>query len=299
MKILRFDDDRVGVLKGDDKVVDVSGLIAQREYRGPQGTIGELIENFATYKPEIEKFLTTESGKLLSDVTLLAPLARPSNVFAAFANYLDQGRTPDMLTKEFFHKSPDLIGPEGTIELPDLEPVSVYHAEAELAFVIGTHAKKVTKSEAMNYVFGYVPFFDISARGLVRRSQVVPKGQDTFAVCGPWIATADEIPDPHNIMVRSWVAGEARQDYNTSHMAHHIPAQLSWLSHFVQLHPGDLIATGTYHVGLGPINVGERLEIEIEGIGRAGFNIKGDSPRKETHVQPGGGGGGGPKMSRV
>ena len=298
MKILRFDDDRVGVLQGDDKVIDLSDMISHREARGPQGTIGELIERFAAYRPEIEKRLKGGAGKPLKGVKLLAPLARPSNVFAAFANYRDQGRTAADLPNEFFHKSPDLIGPEGTVELPNIEAVSVFHAEAELAFVIGKHCRKATEATAMSHVFGYVPFFDISARGLTRRSQLVPKGQDTFAVCGPWIATADEIPDPHNLMVRSWVAGNPRQDYNTGLMAHYIPAQIAWLSRMVQLHPGDMVATGTYHVGLGPVNVGETIEIEIERIGRARFHLKGDSPRKETPVQPGSGGGG-PKLTKV
>jgi 2-keto-4-pentenoate hydratase/2-oxohepta-3-ene-1,7-dioic acid hydratase in catechol pathway len=290
MKILRFDDNRVGALKGKDRVVDLSDLITHREYRGPQGTIGALIEDFASYKPEIEKRLQSEIGKPLESVKLLAPLARPSNVFAAFSNYEDQNRTADMLPNEFFHKSPDLIGPEGTIELPDLEAVSVFHAEAELAVVIGKHSKKVSASDAMQHVFGYMPFFDVSARGLKRYSQLVPKGQDTFAACGPWIATADEIPDPHNIVVRSWLNGTLRQDYSTSHMANRIPAQIAWLSGMVQLHPGDVIATGTYHVGLGPVNAGETLEIEIEAIGKTRFHVKGNSPRKEIHYQPGGGG---------
>jgi 2-keto-4-pentenoate hydratase/2-oxohepta-3-ene-1,7-dioic acid hydratase in catechol pathway len=141
----------------------------------------------------------------------------------------------------------------------------------------------------MECVFGYVPFFDVSARGLVRRSQLLPKGQETFAPCGPWITTRDEVPDPYNLTVKSWVSGAPRQNYSTRHMAHRIAKQVAWLSRFVRLGPGDVVATGTYHEGLGPVNVGDTIEIEIGGLGRASFNVAGDSPRKAKGYQPGGG----------
>jgi len=289
MQILRFNDDRVGVLKDGNTVVDISGLISHREIRGPQGVMDELIGNFDSYRPGIEKLVAAEKGQALASVRLLPPLVRPSRVLAAFVNYLDRpDRTADSLPMEFFHKAPELVGAEGTILLPDIEPVVEYHAEAELAFVIGRHCKNVSAAEAMERVFGYIPFFDVSARGMTRRSQFLPKGQDTFAPAGPWITTKDEVRDPHDLTVKSWVNGEARQDYNTKHMAHKISAQIAWLSRFIQLQPGDVVATGTYHTGLGPVNVGDTLEIEIGGLGRARFFCKGDSPRKAKGFQPGG-----------
>ena len=289
MQVLRFNDDRIGVLKNGDAVVDISGLISHREIRGAQGTMDELIGNFAAYRPGIDKLLTSENGQPLAGVTLKPPLVRPSRVLAAFVNYLDRpDRTVDSLPMEFFHKAPELVGPEGTILLPDIEAVAEFHAEAELAFVIGRHCKNVSEAEAMDHVFGYVPFFDVSARGMTRRSQFLPKGQDTFAPAGPWITTRDEVRDPHDLTVKSWVNGEARQDYNTKHMAHKIPAQIAWLSRFIQLQPGDVVATGTYHTGLGPVNVGDTLEIDISGLGRARFFCRGSSPRKAKGFQPGG-----------
>lgn len=300
MNILRFNDDRIGVLKGQGHVVDISGLISQREYRGPQGTMEELIGSFPAYRPEIDRLLAREPGVPLSSVKLLAPLPRPSRVLAAFANYLDRpGQSAETLPNEFFHKAPELVGPEGVVELPDLPAVTVYHAEAELAFVIGKAAKKVAERDAMDHVFGYIPFFDISARGLSRRSQLIPKGQDTFAVAGPWITTRDEVADPHALTVKSWVAGQPRQDYSTGFMAHKIPDQIAWASRFIQLRPGDVLATGTFHVGLGPINVGDSLEIEISGLGRARFFVKGDSPRKEAAFQPGGRGQASNPMTKI
>ena len=288
LKILRFNEDRIGVLKGEDSVVDVSEAITSRKAKGPERVMEEIIENFRRYRRRFEKILARESGIPLSGLKLLAPVPRPGKCLAAFVNYLDRpDRSVDNLPREFFYKAPELVGPEGAVELLDIPPVVVYQPEAELAFVIGKQAKNVTEAEAMNYVFGYVPFFDISARGLNRRTQFVPKGQDTYGPCGPWITTRDEIPDPHDLTVRSWVNGQMRQNYSTKHMAHKIPAQIAWLSRFVQLQPGDVIATGTYHEGLGPINDGDVLEIEIENLGRAKFFIKGYGPRKEAEWIPG------------
>lgn len=289
MKILRFDEDRVGVLKGD-AVIDISALISHREVRGPQGTMEELIANLAAYRPRIERLVAQGNGRPLASVRLRAPLARPGRVLAAFVNYLDKpGRTADNLPLEFFHKSPYLVGPEGRIELPDIAAVTVFHAEAELAFVVGKPARRVSQAAAMDHVFGFVPFFDVSARGLIRRSQFLPKGLETFAPCGPWITTVEEIADPHDLTVRSWTNGEPRQSYSTKHMAHPIAEQIAWLSRFIELHPGDVVATGVFHEGLKPINAGDTIEIEIEGLGRARFHVGGDSPRKEGDFQPGSG----------
>ncbi len=281
MKILRFDDDRVGVLKGGDRVVEISALISHRAERGPQRVMEELIGNFDTYRGEIQKMVSAEGGIAIGGVKLLAPVPRPSKCLGAFVNYIDTPeRTAENLPNEFFFKAPELVGPGDAVVLKNIEAVREVQPEAELAFVIGRHGKDVPEAEAMDYVFGYVPFFDVSARGLKRRGLLIPKGQDTFGPCGPWITTRDEVPDPHNLQVRSWVNGQARQDYNTRDMAHNIPDQVSWLSRFLQLQPGDVIATGTFHKGLGPINPGDRLEIEIEQLGRTAFRIEGDSPVK-------------------
>ena len=288
MKILRFDDDRIGILNKENLVVNVSDAITSRKAKGPQRVIEDIIANFRRYRRRFEAIAARENGVPLSGVKLLAPIPRPSKCLAAFVNYVDRpDRSPDSLPNEYFYKAPELVGPEGAVELPDIPPVVVYQPEAELAFVMGKRAKNVSEKEAMKYVFGYVPFFDISARGLARRTQFVPKGQDTHGPCGPWITTADEIPDPHDLVVKSWVNGQARQNYNTKHMAHKIPDQIAWLTRYVQLQPGDVIATGTYHEGLGPINDGDVLEIEIEKIGKARFFIKGYGPRKDAEWMPG------------
>ena len=288
MKILRFDDDRIGVIKNDDKVVDVSDAISARKAKGPQRVMEEIIEGWRKYRRRFEKIMNDQEGVPLSSVQLRAPLPRPSKCIAAFSNYIDRPeRTADNFPNEYFYKSPDLVGPDDAVELTDIPAAVVYQPEAELAFVIGKPAKNVSESKALDYVFGYVPFFDISTRGMVRRTQFVPKGQDSHGCVGPWIITKDEIPDPHNVNVKSWTSGEPRQNYNTSAMAHKIPNQIAWLSRFVKLNPGDIVATGTFHEGLKPVNSGDTIEIEFANMGRAKFQVKGNSPRKDTEWLPG------------
>ncbi len=288
MKILRFNDDRIGILNSQSRVVDASEAVSYRVEKGPQRVIEEIIETFEVYRSRFEQIAAKKSGVSLNGVNLLAPIPRPSKCLAAFVNYLDRpDRSPESLPNEYFYKAPELVGPEGIVELLDVPPVVVYQPEAELAFVMGKKAKNVKEAQAMDYVFGYVPFFDISARGLARRTQFIPKGQDTFSPCGPWITTKDEVPNPHDLIIKSWVNGQARQNYNTKFMAHKIPDQIAWLSKFVQLQPGDVIATGTYHEGLGPINDGDVLEIEISRLDRTKFFIKGHGPRKDAEWLPG------------
>jgi 2-keto-4-pentenoate hydratase/2-oxohepta-3-ene-1,7-dioic acid hydratase in catechol pathway len=288
LKIARFNDDRIGVIKNDDRVVDVSDTVSSRKAKGPQRAMEEIIGAWPTFRRKFEKIAAEQEGTPLGAVTLLSPLPRPSKCLAAFVNYIDRpDRSPDTLPNEYFYKSPDLVGPGGAVELVDIPAAVVFQPEAELAFVIGKTAKNVVESEAMDYVFGYVPFFDISTRGLSRRTQFIPKGQDTHAACGPWIITKDEIPDPHNLVVKSWTNGEPRQNYNTKYMAHKIPDQIAWLTRFLRLNPGDVIATGTYHEGLRPINSGDTIEIEFENLGRAKFTVTGNSPRKEVEWLPG------------
>ncbi|NIO11853.1 MAG: fumarylacetoacetate hydrolase [Deltaproteobacteria bacterium] len=287
MKILRFNDDRIGISKDGNTVADVSDVISHRAEKGPNRAMEEFIERIGSARGEIEQAAEKAKSVPLSSVKLLAPIPRPSKVLAAFVNYLDRpGAEPGNVPIEFFYKSPELLGPEGTIIIPDIPPVSVFQPEAELGFVIGKRGKDVTESAAMDFVLGYMPFVDVSSRGMVRRTQFLGKGLDTWGPCGPWITTADEVGDPHALQVKSWVNGKPRQDYNTRDMAQKIPKLIAWVTRFVTLNPGDVITTGTFHEGLGPINDGDVLEIEVEKLGRAKFFTKGYGERKEGNWAP-------------
>jgi 2-keto-4-pentenoate hydratase/2-oxohepta-3-ene-1,7-dioic acid hydratase in catechol pathway len=176
-----------------------------------------------------------------------------------------------------------VIGTGDTMVLPDI-PAIVFEAEAELALVIGKRATNVTEAEAMSHVFGYMNFIDGSARGMPPANNVFfqAKSRDTFAPMGPWIVTADEVADPQNLDVRLTINGDVRQSFNTSDMAHKIPKCIAWLSSIHTLEPGDVVATGTNHRGLSALHDGDRVELEVAGMGKLHFNVRDELKRSWT-----------------
>ena len=112
------------------------------------------------------------------------------------------------------------------------------------------------------------------------------KGMDTYAPIGPVIVTKDEIPDPQNLRVRLWLNGDLKQDYNTGEMNHSVRAQIAWLTQYITLMPGDVICCGTHHIGLSPVNDGDRVEVEVEGLERLSLNVRSHGPRKDAHWRP-------------
>ena len=136
---------------------------------------------------------------------------------------------------------------------------------------------------------GYTPFNDVTARdfqsgdGQWQRS----KSCDTFAPMGPYLVTADEILDPHNLRIRLWVNGALKQDFSTSDMAHKIPRCIEWVSSIHTLEPGDVLATGTNHRGLSSFQDGDVIELECEGLGKLRINVRDDLKRswgRETRL---------------
>ena len=142
-------------------------------------------------------------------------------------------------------------------------------------------AINVPAADAMKYIFGYMCFIDGSARGLPPPSNVFfqMKSRDTFAPIGPFIVTADEIPDPHQLQITLKVNGEVKQNFNTSDMAHKIPRCIEWISSIHTLEPGDIIATGTNHRGLFGFQDGDKVELEVERCGKLSFNVRDDLKR--------------------
>jgi 2-keto-4-pentenoate hydratase/2-oxohepta-3-ene-1,7-dioic acid hydratase in catechol pathway len=142
----------------------------------------------------------------------------------------------------------------------------------------------------MSHVFGYINFIDGSARGMVPAAQSFfqMKSRDSFAPIGPWLVTADEIADPQHLPIRLWVNGVIKQDFNTSDMAHNIARCIEWASHIHTLHPGDILATGTNHRGLGALQDGDQVELETAGLGRLKFSVRDELKRtweRETRLQ--------------
>jgi 2-keto-4-pentenoate hydratase/2-oxohepta-3-ene-1,7-dioic acid hydratase in catechol pathway len=280
MKLLYFDDFRLGVLSGNN-VVDVSSHVQDIPHLGPHDLISGLIEHFDDYREGLEEAATADDGVPLNSVRTRQPLPRPINIDCMAVNYMEDGTRDAPAPINAFHKSQSaIIGPGDTMMLDDI-PASVFEGEAEVAVIIGKTADHVSQAEAMDYVFGYTNFIDGSARGLSSGAGVFfqMKSRDTYAPIGPYIVTADEIPDPQNLQVRLRVNGTVMQDFNTSDMAHNIARCIEWTSSIHTLEPGDILATGTNHRGLSAFQDGDRVELEAEGLGCLSIDIRDDLKR--------------------
>jgi len=289
MKILFFDDFKLGVLKGDN-VVDVSRVVKDIPHTGPHNLISGLIEGFGDYRSLLEKAVASGSAVPLNSVRIRPPLPRPVNIDCMAVNYMEDGTRKEPAPINAFHKSPNsIIGDGDTMVLPDV-PAAIFEGEAELALVIGKHADNVPAAQAMDYIFGYINFIDGSARGLPPAGNTFyqMKSRSTFAPTGPFIVTADEIRDPYNLQVRLWNNGVLMQNYSTGDMAHKIPRCIEWVSSIHSLAPGDILALGTNHRGLNPFQDGDLIEIETEPLGRLHIKIRDDLKRtwaRETRLQ--------------
>jgi len=274
VKLLFFDDFKLGALKGD-AVVDVSDVVQSIPHIKPQDLISGLIERFSEFKGPLEQAIQQRSGVPVSGVKIRPPLPRPTNIVCMAVNYMEDGTRAEPAPINAFLKTPNcVIGDGETIELPDT-PGTIFECEGELALVIGKRAKNVPAAEAMDYIFGYINFIDGSARGLPPSSNTyyLMKSRDTFGPMGPYLVTTDDVPDPNNLRVRVWVNGEVKQDYNTSDMAHKIPRCIEWITSCHTLEPGDVISLGTNHGGLHPFQDGDTAEIEVEGLGRLHMRV--------------------------
>ncbi len=256
-------------------VVDVSDIV-ERSYT-PQLTMQRLIDSFERLRPALERRASEGEALPLGSARLRAPLPRPGKILCCIANYWEHAqREPRPLN--MFLKNPEaVVGPGETIVLPEFTEPWIFMHEAELALVIKGPAKKVTQENWRSVVFGYTCLIDVSARGEGRRTwkagSWLGKSFDTFAPIGPCIATADEIPEPNDLVVRFWNDRQLRHNYNTDDMEHRVPELVEFASTIMTLNTGDLIACGTNHEGLGALQDGETVEIEIERIGRMSLNV--------------------------
>lgn len=287
MKLLFFNDFKLGVLKGET-VIDVSDAVKSIPHIGPHDLINGLIERFDEYRGTLQQASDRRKGIPVREVRLRPPLPKPTNIDCMAVNFEDGTR--DVLPPiNAFLKTPNsIIGDGDTMVLPDV-PATIFEGEAELALVIGKRASNVSAADAMKYVFGYLNFIDGSARGLPPDNNFFyqMKARDTFAPIGPYLVTADEIPDPQKIQVRLWNNGVLMQDYNTRDMAHKIPRCIEWITSVHTLEPGDIIATGTDHRGLNPFMDGDQIEMEVDGLGRLHFGVRDDLKRtwaRETRL---------------
>lgn len=213
----------------------------------------------------------------LSEVRLLAPVNRPGKIIAVGLNYRDHAietKQEIPTSPVIFAKFPSSInGPDSDVVIPGDDPQVDY--EAELGVVIGRTAKTVSETAALEYVAGYMPLNDVSARRwqFADKQWVRGKSCDTFCPTGPWLTTVDEVPDPHALSIRMRVNGKTVQNSNTSNLIFRIPTLIQFISAAITLEPGDIIATGTPD-GVGvfrnpPVFLqrGDVMEVDIERLG--------------------------------
>lgn len=286
MKLVLFEtggrNEPVPGLLTDRGVVDISET-AERSHT-PQLTMQRLIDSFDELRPALQRRAAEGEALPLASVRLRAPLPRPGKILACIANYWEHAQREPRPLNMFLKNSDAVVGPGDTIVLPEFTEPWIFMHEAELALVIKGPAKKLSQANWRSAVFGYTCMIDVSARGEGRRTwktgSWLGKSFDTFAPIGPCIATADEIPDPNDLVVRFWNDGQLRHNYNTDDMEHRVPELVEFASTIMTLNTGDLIACGTNHEGLGALQDGETVEIEIARIGRMSLNVADPLKRK-------------------
>ena len=279
MKLVFYDDFKFGALKGDT-VVDLTAAVSGIQHTSPQDLLNKVIENFSDHKAGLEAAISSGTGVALDSVRLRSPLPHPT-IVAMAVNYMEDGTRSAPAPINAFQKSPNaVIGNGDTMILPDV-PATIFEGEAEMAIVIGKRMSNISPDNAFDHIFGYVNFIDGSARGLEPPGNTFyqMKSRETFAPMGPVIVTKDEISDVDNLQIRLWVNEELKQNFNTSDMAHKIPRIMEWVSSIHTMEPGDVLATGTNHRGLSAFQDGDKIDLEVEGLGTLHFNVQDDLKR--------------------
>ncbi len=283
MKICRFDDDRLGLVK-DDEILDVTAaleVLPAVRWPLPQGDL--LITHLDRVLARVRELETKAVKKPLSQVKLKSPVANPSKIINAPINYRahiaeaekDQGIAHGREVKNkniwdwglFLKANSALIGAGEEIALRFPERRNDH--EVELAIIIGKTCNKVKKENALDYVAGYAIGLDMTIRGPELPS--FRKSVDTYAVCGPWLVTRDEIADPNTLNLSLKVNGEIRQNANTRDLVYNVERLIEYASSFYTLLPGDIIFTGTPE-GVGPVKPGDVISAEIQSVGK--FDIR-------------------------
>ena len=274
MKLIRFGipgNEKPGIQLDKGQKIDVSafGLDYDEVFFGFEGP--KKLREWLSLNQE-------NCPKISDNVRLGPPTCRPSKIVCVGLNYAKHAQESGMEVPSepvlFFKASSAIIGPNDDVILPRNSKKSDW--EVELAIVIGAKASYVEEENAMNHIAGYVLHNDISEREfqLERSGQWVKgKSSDTFAPLGPYIATTEEIKDPHNLNMWLKLNGKTMQDSNTSDLIFGIPKLVSYISEFMTLLPGDIISTGTpFGVGLGLdpqifLKEGDEMELGIDGLG--------------------------------
>ncbi|HEY6510047.1 MAG TPA: fumarylacetoacetate hydrolase family protein [Vicinamibacterales bacterium] len=285
MRICRFDEDRVGLVRGD-VIHDITSVLAHLPAVPCPAPWGDpLIAALASMRDTMEQLADDAPRRGVGEVRLLSPVARPSKIIGTPANYgahaeearqdaeiaqyaAAQGRSIE--EQGLFLKAVTaLVGPsEGvSIKFPDRRT----DHEAELGVVIGRQGVDIPQARALDYVAGYAIALDMVVRGPEDRS--LRKSLDSFAVLGPWLVTPDELGDPQTLDFTLAVNGQVRQRANTRDMILDVRRQIAWASTFYTLYPGDILMTGTCE-GVGPVRPGDQMQVEFDRIGAMRVGVR-------------------------
>ena len=282
MKLVVFDDFRIGVVDGD-RIREVTDLVDDgadvpawaRPFR-----MNRLIAAWDELREPVAARAAdgTATAIPLASVRLRPPTPRPRNFLAAPLNYVAHGAemqgslgsgggSPNELGV-FVKAGGCLADPDGPIELPPI-PDRRFDHEGEIGVVIGAPARGVPVERAMDHVFGWTLVVDATMRmtDTRREERTMRKSFHSFSPSGPCLLTADEVPDPSALTVRLWVDDELRQEGVLRDLVVDVPGLVAMASNVLELEPGDLIATGS-PAGVGPIRPGETVVVEAEPIGR-------------------------------
>lgn len=280
MKIARIRDSKVmetyGIISDDGKQIVTRSEIQQQTGIPVPPNIKDFM--FRGWLDEVREHKDKlKYGHKVGDLELLVPIPNPPKIICLAFNYFDHARdaglTPSNEPVIFMKPRTALNEPYGDVICPSF--VTRLDYEAELAVVIGRETKKVPEEKALDSVFGYMIFHDVSARDIQFKDKQFTRGKgiDTFAPCGPWITTKDEVPDPQKLTITTKVNGEVRQNSSSSNMVLPISRIISALSVTMTLEPGDIISTGT-PAGVAMsmkepkyLKDGDVVEISIENLG--------------------------------
>ena len=277
MKLCRFDDRRLGLVEGE-RVLDVSAALeALPALRWPVPPGDQVIAHLDTLRPEIERAAAGAPALDIGAVRLLSPVANPSKIIGAPINYqahIDEAKADPDLRQDrtiktiadwglFLKATSSLVGPSQGVALRFLDRRNDH--ELEFAAVIGRRGSDIAEHDALDHVAGYAMGFDMTLRGPELLSW--RKSIESYAVLGPWLVTADEIPDPGDIEFKLTVNGEVRQHASTASMNYGVAKLIAYASTHYTLHPGDVILTGSPE-GVAPVEPGDVMVAEAAGIGR-------------------------------
>jgi 2-keto-4-pentenoate hydratase/2-oxohepta-3-ene-1,7-dioic acid hydratase in catechol pathway len=282
MRICRYNADCLGLVKGDQLIDVTIALECIPERRWPHPPGDQMIAHLAPIMDEIENHRKMGYVQGVNNVTLKSPIANPTKVIGAPANYRDHvaeaaadnainfGREIKTIEEYgLFLKNSHLVGAGEGIVLGHTDRRNDH--EVEIAMIIGKPAKNVGYDEALDYLAGYSIGLDTTVRGVEDRS--LRKALDSYSLLGPWMTTADEIENPDDLNFRIKVNGETRQDSNTKHLIFDCRKLIEYASKFYTLYPGDVIMTGTPQ-GVGPLEPGDTLVCEADIIGRMEVEVR-------------------------